>query len=160
MQSRNGCGLRGAQSHQRGPCRHYQRKETRHGSENNIKTVQKLYEAFGRGDVQTIIDNVTVDVDWAAEASSTVAPWYGARQGKDGVGAFFQAFGSAVEVLEFTPTAFARMTPTSLPSFAIADPPGPRARRPAWICTTGSDSAITRSITTGAPKTQRRVRLR
>jgi len=76
------------------------------GAEDNIKTVQTLYEAFGRGDVQTIIDNVTDDVDWGAEASSTVAPWYGPRTGKDGVGAFFQSFGSAVEVLEFTPTAF------------------------------------------------------
>jgi len=76
------------------------------GAEDNIKTVQTLYEAFGRGDVQTIIENVTDDVDWGAEASSTDAPWYRPRSGKDGVEEFFQNFGSSVEVREFTPTAF------------------------------------------------------
>jgi ketosteroid isomerase-like protein len=77
------------------------------GAEDNIKTVQTLYEAFGRGDVQAITDNVTDDVDWGAEASSTVAPWYGSHTGKKGVGDFFQAFGSTIEVEEFTPVAFA-----------------------------------------------------
>ena len=76
------------------------------GAEDNIKTVQTLYKAFGRGDVQTIIDNVTDDVDWGTEASPSVAPWHGPHTGKDGVRAFLQEFGSAVEVLEFTPTAF------------------------------------------------------
>jgi uncharacterized protein len=76
------------------------------GAEDNIKTVKMLYEAFGRGDVQTILNNVTDDIDWGAEAASTVAPWYRIRKGKDEVGAFFQDLGSAVEVLEFTPAAF------------------------------------------------------
>ena len=76
------------------------------GAEDNIKTVQTLYEAFGRGDVQTIVDNLTDDIDWGAEAASTAAPWYGIRKGKDAVGAFFTDLGSATEVQEFTPTTF------------------------------------------------------
>jgi ketosteroid isomerase-like protein len=40
----------------------------------NIKTITQVYEAFGRGDVATILDAVTDDVDWAAEATSAVAP--------------------------------------------------------------------------------------
>lgn len=76
------------------------------GAEDNIKTVQTLYEAFGRGDIQTIIENVTDDIDWGAEAASAVAPWYGQRQGKDEVADFFKDLGSAAEVLEFTPTTF------------------------------------------------------
>jgi ketosteroid isomerase-like protein len=72
-----------------------------------MKTIQVVYEAFGRGDVEAILDNVTGDVDWAAEASSTVAPWYGVRHGKDGVVSFFEAFGSTMEVEEFNPYAFA-----------------------------------------------------
>ena len=68
---------------------------------------RRIYEAFGRGDVATIVDGVTDDVDWASDTSSTVAPWYGVKNGKDGVVAFFEAFGSAMEVDEFNPFAFA-----------------------------------------------------
>ena len=73
----------------------------------NIKTIARVYEAFGRGDVAAILDAVTDDVDWASEAASSAAPWYGVRHGKDGVAAFFTAFGSTMEVEEFTPVSFA-----------------------------------------------------
>src|SRR5438045_888738 len=73
---------------------------------DNIKTVQTAYEAFGRGDVATIVDLCTDDVDWAAEAASTSAPWYGPKYGKAGVTAFFEAFGSTSEVNEFTPLVY------------------------------------------------------
>lgn len=72
-----------------------------------IKSIAQVYEAFGRGDVAAILDAVTDDVDWASEAASSVAPWYGVRHGKDGVAEFFAAFGSAMEVEEFTPQSFA-----------------------------------------------------
>ena len=73
----------------------------------NIKTVLAAYEAFGRGDVGAILDAVTDDVDWAAEAAAPTAPWYGVRRGKDAVARFFTDFGSAMEVEEFTPLTFA-----------------------------------------------------
>jgi hypothetical protein len=73
----------------------------------NIKTIAELYQAFGRGDVAAILDAVTDDVDWAAEAASPTAPWYGVRRGKGAVSEFFVAFGSAMEIEEFTPLTFA-----------------------------------------------------
>jgi uncharacterized protein len=73
----------------------------------NIKTITGIYEAFGRGDVAAILDAVTDDVDWAAEAASSAAPWYGGHHGRDAVAVFFSAFGSAMEVEEFTPVSFA-----------------------------------------------------
>jgi ketosteroid isomerase-like protein len=73
----------------------------------NIRTITGVYEAFGRGDVAAILDAVTDDVDWAAEASSSAAPWYGVRHGKDAVAAFFADFGSTMEVDEFTPVSVA-----------------------------------------------------
>jgi uncharacterized protein len=72
-----------------------------------IKTIEQVYEAFGRGDVAAILDAVTDDVDWASETNSAVAPWYGVHHGKAGVAEFFTAFGSAMEVEEFTPQSFA-----------------------------------------------------
>lgn len=77
------------------------------GADENIKTIQGVYEAFGRGDVQAVLDAVTDDVDWAAETTSTVAPWYGVRHGREGVASFFEAFGSTMEIQEFDPYAFA-----------------------------------------------------
>jgi len=73
----------------------------------NIKTIQVLYEAFGRGDLETILANVADDVDWASEASGSGAPWYGPHSGPAGVTDFFAAFGSAMEVEEFVPITFA-----------------------------------------------------
>jgi len=40
----------------------------------NIKTIAEIYEAFGRGDVAAILDSLTDDVDWAAEAASHAGP--------------------------------------------------------------------------------------
>ncbi len=73
----------------------------------NIKTIMGVYEAFGRGDVAAILDAVTDDVDWSAEAASAAAPWHGARHGKDAVATFFADFGSTMEVEEFTPVSIA-----------------------------------------------------
>jgi uncharacterized protein len=77
------------------------------GADENVMTIQRVYEAFGRGDVQAVLESVADDVDWASETSSTAAPWYGVRHGKDGVASFFEAFGSTMEVQEFNPYAFA-----------------------------------------------------
>ena len=73
----------------------------------NIKTVMRVYEAFGRGDVAAILEVVTDDVDWAAEAAWAVAPWHGVRHGKGAVAAFFAEFGSTMGVEEFTPVCIA-----------------------------------------------------
>jgi len=74
---------------------------------DNVNTINAVYEAFGRGDVGFIVGNLTDDVDWATDTSSDAAPWYGVRKGKDGVGAFFEAFGKTMDVEDFTPLTFA-----------------------------------------------------
>ena len=76
-------------------------------SQANIETIQRVYEAFGRGDVASILETVTDDVDWASEASSKQAPWHGVHKGKAEVADFFDAVASTTDVLEFTPLAFA-----------------------------------------------------
>jgi uncharacterized protein len=73
----------------------------------NVKTIMGVYEAFGRGDVAAILDAVTSDVDWAAEADPAVAPWHGVRHGRDAVATFFTEFGTTMEVEEFTPVSLA-----------------------------------------------------
>ena len=75
-------------------------------SDPKIEAVQRLYEAYGRGDVDAVLAEVADDVDWAAEAASTSVPWYGSHRGKGEVARFFKEIGSNVEVTEFTPLSF------------------------------------------------------
>ncbi len=75
--------------------------------QENLGIVQQIYEAVGRGDVPAILDRVTDDVDWAAEAASHAAPWYGQRTGKAGVASFFRDLAGSIEITEFTPHGFA-----------------------------------------------------
>src|SRR5512147_3184161 len=73
----------------------------------NIATIQRVYEAFGKGDVPAILDMVTDDVDWASESTSSLAPWHGNRRGKAEVTGFFEKLAATAEVLDFKPLAFA-----------------------------------------------------
>jgi ketosteroid isomerase-like protein len=72
-------------------------------ADDNVKTVQSLYEAFGRGDVPAILDALTDDVDWSSNVESTEVPWWGVRHGKAEVTDFFTKLGAETEVEEFTP---------------------------------------------------------
>ncbi len=75
-------------------------------SEMQIEAVQRLYAAYGRGDLDAVLAEVADDVDWAAEAASTSVPWYGPHRGKADVARFFASIGSNVEVTEFAPVTF------------------------------------------------------
>jgi ketosteroid isomerase-like protein len=75
--------------------------------EGNIQIVKEIYNAVGAGDVDAILERVTDDVDWAAEAAGNAAPWYGQRQGKQGVASFFGDINASIEISEFTPRNFA-----------------------------------------------------
>ncbi len=56
---------------------------------SNAATVQAIYEAFGAGDVPTILGHVSDDVQWESWADNSAANaglvWMRGRQGKDGV---------------------------------------------------------------------------
>jgi ketosteroid isomerase-like protein len=76
-------------------------------AEQNIATVKAMYEALGRGDIDSILERVTDDVDWSTDAAGESAPWYGPRRGKDGVRSFFEAIAQSGPITEFTPLSFA-----------------------------------------------------
>lgn len=65
---------------------------------DNLSTVTKIYEAFGKGDVPTILSSMADDVQWEQWADNTAqkagVPWLQPRQGPVGVGEFFQAMGA------------------------------------------------------------------
>jgi hypothetical protein len=66
-----------------------------------IEAVQRLYAAYGRGDVDAVLAELADDVDWAAEAAGTSVPWWGNFRGKAEVPQFFKEIGSNIDVTEF-----------------------------------------------------------
>jgi uncharacterized protein len=74
--------------------------------QDNIALVKKLYDAFARGDIKTITDNLTDDVEWIAEGPSTVA-YFGTMNGPAEVESkFFGALGGTQEEQKLTPEDF------------------------------------------------------
>ena len=71
-------------------------------ADQKIETIQKIYEAFGTGDVPAILVSLTDEVDFGSEVDSKVAPWHGLRRNKQDVADFFRAIAENLEVTEFT----------------------------------------------------------
>jgi len=53
-----------------------------------IKKIQDMYAAFGRGDVESILNNTTDDVSWEFEATPALS-WSGIRRGRKEAMGFF-----------------------------------------------------------------------
>ena len=66
-------------------------------SEQNLATVQGIYEAFGRGDVPGLLEPLADDVvfeDWGDNSGQKAGvPWLAERHGRDGAGEFFAIAG-------------------------------------------------------------------
>ena len=123
----------------------------------NLKTIQMVYEAFGRGDLDAILATVTDEVDWAAEAAGSGAPWYGPHKGPEGVTAFFTDFASTMEVEAFVPLSFAtNENEVHTVVHCVAKSPR-QANGWTMTCTTTSVSTTGRSPITGAPRTRPRL---
>ncbi len=73
---------------------------------DNSAFVRSLYEAFGRGDVQTILDNVDPAIEWISNGNGETIPWGGERSGQAGVASFFQALGDHLDFEVFEPRQF------------------------------------------------------
>jgi len=64
---------------------------------DNTTRVAEIFAAFGRGDIDYILDRATDDVRFVAHLDARV-PWSGEFVGKAEVAGYFQAMGSAVEI--------------------------------------------------------------
>jgi ketosteroid isomerase-like protein len=62
---------------------------------DNVKTVEEIYAAFGRGDIPAVLDQMADDVRWEEWSDSFAqraeVPELLPRTGRDGVASFFQA---------------------------------------------------------------------
>ena len=60
---------------------------------SNLDTVQAMYEAFGRGDIAFIMEQLAEDVRWEDGALDHGVPWLTPGVGKDHVMGFFGHIG-------------------------------------------------------------------
>ena len=61
---------------------------------NHLATVGTIYEAFGKGDIPTILSHMAEDVQWEQWADNSAqaagVPWLAPRQGKAASSHFFK----------------------------------------------------------------------
>jgi ketosteroid isomerase-like protein len=72
---------------------------------DNIARIVKIYEAFGRGDIGYIVEQLTEDVRWLTHIEPVI-PWSGDFSGKSTVPRFFESIANSVEVTAFAPNEF------------------------------------------------------
>ena len=75
-------------------------------SEANIATVQSLYAAFGRGDIDAIVNGCLPDVTWASGGRKEDYPPFGMRKGTGAVRDFFRSVAEVQDFDEFSPREF------------------------------------------------------
>lgn len=69
---------------------------------SNIQTVQRIYEAFGRGDIPAILGQLAEDVAWEYDKEDAGVPWLVPRRGRAEVAKFFEAL-AALDFQQFLP---------------------------------------------------------
>lgn len=72
---------------------------------DNVARTRAVFDAFARGDVAFILDQLADDVAWEYGRVSNGVPWYQNRRGRAGAAEFFQSL-AAVEFHVFAPTRF------------------------------------------------------
>ncbi len=72
-------------------------------SDPKIDSIRRMYEAFGRGDVEAVLAELADDVEWisVSDEPHPQVPWYGSYAGKADVPRFFKEIGTNVEVTGF-----------------------------------------------------------
>lgn len=73
---------------------------------DNSNFIRSLYDAFGRGDVTTILDNLDPSIEWASNGDGKIIPWGGKRSGVAGAASFFQALSDNLDFELFEPRLF------------------------------------------------------
>ncbi len=73
--------------------------------QENTKLVQRTYELFKSGDIETLLNMYSDDIVWQLPEMENV-PFGGKRSGRENVGEFFSVVNDSLEVLQNEPTEF------------------------------------------------------
>ena len=73
--------------------------------QQNVEIIRRGYEAFGRGDLNALLDLFDDDIEWTAPGPPEL-PTAGTRRGRAQVAEFFNAIGQTWEIQRFDPHTF------------------------------------------------------
>lgn len=73
---------------------------------NNLATAKAVYDAFGKGDIPTILDLCAPNVAWHSGGTREDFPVFGPRKGLDGVKSFFKDVSENNQFTAFEPRDF------------------------------------------------------
>ena len=74
---------------------------------DNTNVVKQAYAAFGRGDIQGVLERLDADVHWrAVTGASRAVPMQGERRGKAAVAEFFSILARSMTFEVFEPREF------------------------------------------------------
>ena len=74
-------------------------------AQDNVQRVQNIYDAFGRGDVDAVLDALTDAIEWTVPGPSALA-LSGTRRGKQAVREWFDISARHVSYQVFEPRQF------------------------------------------------------
>lgn len=74
-------------------------------SEDNLDVVRRGYEAFGRGDINALLDLFDEQIRWVTPGPPELAT-SGTRTGRQEVGAFFGSVNEVFDIQRFEPKEF------------------------------------------------------
>ena len=72
---------------------------------SNVDTIKQIYEAFGKGDIPTIMDKLDENVAWDTQTHVLGVPWLSPRRGKGNIPAFFESL-APLHFTRFEPHTF------------------------------------------------------
>jgi ketosteroid isomerase-like protein len=75
-------------------------------SEANQKTIEAVYAAFGRGDINFILERVGEGTRWDFNVAPSEVPWHAPISSKKDLPRFFQAMAENLTFEAFEPRAF------------------------------------------------------
>ena len=75
------------------------------GEQENTKVVEQVYESFKSGDIQSLLNLLSDDVEWELPSIDNV-PFSGKRRGREQVGEFFKALADNQQVQHFEAKEF------------------------------------------------------
>jgi uncharacterized protein len=73
---------------------------------DNVQSVQAIYEAFGRGDVPGILNQLSDEIEWDQDAPAYGVSVFEPGVGKEHVKRFFQTVQQDLEFIKFEPGNF------------------------------------------------------
>ena len=73
---------------------------------DNVEFVKSLYDAYKRGDLETILAASDPNIRWFSNADPALIPWGGERNGVAAVKEYFRELGAHIEFESFTPQEF------------------------------------------------------